>query len=134
MIDPAVGGGSLLDQFVLLLVKTMMAVLTPLPFRGPYPCVWAMLLVHQHPLNHDKTPKVVNSHQTTYRRSGVDLNSRWVVEWDGLLQADLKTDMDCPGLRDNTAVLQCEEGDLMIACMSIVTPSEEVEGVMASTS
>jgi hypothetical protein len=131
MIDPAVGGGSLLDQCVPLLVSASRAVLSPLPFRGPYPCVWAMLLVHQHPLNHDKNPKVVTSHQTIYHRSGVDLKSRWVVEWDGLLQADFRTDMDCPGLRDNTAVLQCEEGDLMIACTSTVTPYEEA---MASTS
>ncbi|KAE8540856.1 hypothetical protein D1P53_002208, partial [Cryptococcus gattii VGV] len=37
MINPALGGGSLLDMYA-------------------YPSIWAMLLVHRHPLNTDKTP------------------------------------------------------------------------------
>ncbi|WVO22865.1 uncharacterized protein IAS62_004208 [Cryptococcus decagattii] len=59
MVNPALGGGSLLDM-------------------SAYPSVWAMLLVHRHPLNTDKDPKVLFTHQTIYPRSGVDINSRWI--------------------------------------------------------
>ncbi|KIR76803.1 hypothetical protein I305_06289 [Cryptococcus gattii E566] len=72
MVNPALGGGSLLDMFA-------------------YPSVWAMLLVHHHPLNTDKDPKVLFTHQTIYPRSGVDINSRWLVEWKGLCQGMLMT-------------------------------------------
>ncbi|WRT65254.1 uncharacterized protein IL334_002197 [Kwoniella shivajii] len=94
-IDPALGGGSLLDM-------------------GPYPSVWAMLLVHRNPHNKDKNPKVVSSYQSIYKRSGVDLNSRWIVEWDGLCHGQLLTDLSSAGLQEATAVLQCSEGDLII--------------------
>ncbi|KIR50655.1 hypothetical protein I315_06899 [Cryptococcus gattii Ru294] len=93
----ALGGGSLLDM-------------------SAYPSVWAMLLVHRHPLNTDKDPKVLFAHQTIYPRSGVDINSRWLVEWKGLCQGMLMTDLDNAGQKDSTAVLQCDEGDLVVAC------------------
>ncbi|ODN74942.1 hypothetical protein L198_08193 [Cryptococcus wingfieldii CBS 7118] len=95
MMKPEFGGGSLLDS-------------------SAYPSVWAMLCVHRHPLNTIKEPKVVNTHQTLYKPTGVDKNSRWLVEWDGFCLAALTTDLDSSGLRDATAVLQCEEGDLVI--------------------
>ncbi|WWC58924.1 uncharacterized protein I303_101469 [Kwoniella dejecticola CBS 10117] len=94
-VDPALGGGSLLDM-------------------GPYPSVWAMLLLHRNPHNTDKFPSVVSSHQSIYKRSGVDLDSRWIVEWDGLCRGTLTTDLSAPGLKENTAVVQCEQGDLVI--------------------
>nr|KIR47613.1 hypothetical protein I312_03381 [Cryptococcus bacillisporus CA1280] len=78
MINPALGGGSLLDM-------------------SAYPSVWAMLLVHRHPLNTDKDPKVLFTHQTIYPRSGVDINSRWLVEWKGLCQGMLMTDLGNAG-------------------------------------
>lgn len=77
-----------------------------------------MLLVHRHPLNKDTDPKVVNSHQTVYKRTNVDLNSRWLVEWEDFVQGSLMTDLGASGQREATAVLQCEEGDLVIACKS----------------
>ncbi|EAL17155.1 hypothetical protein CNBN2470 [Cryptococcus deneoformans B-3501A] len=91
----ALGGGSLLDM-------------------SAYPSVWAMLLVHGHIINTDKNPKVLFTHQTIYPCSGVDINSRWLVEWKGLCQGMLMTDLDNAGQKDSTAVLQCEEGDLVI--------------------
>ncbi|GFZ46901.1 hypothetical protein JCM24511_04121 [Saitozyma sp. JCM 24511] len=96
MIDPALGGGSLLDM-------------------GPYPSVWAMLVLHQHPLNKDrKPPKLHFSHQTLYPRSNVDLNSRWLLEWEGVSQAMLMTDMNTHGPRESTVYISCEEGDLAL--------------------
>lgn len=99
LLNPETGGGSLLDM-------------------GPYPSVWAMLLVHNSPYNADPSPKVINSHQTLYERTGVDLNSRWIVQWEGLCQGSLTTDLGAPGLKEATAWVQCEEGDLVIECTS----------------
>ncbi|OCF42821.1 hypothetical protein I317_03298 [Kwoniella heveanensis CBS 569] len=95
MLNPALGGGSLLDM-------------------GPYPSVWAMLLVQRNPHNHDQDPQVVFSHQTVYERTQVDLNSRWLVQWKDLCQGLLLSDLSASGQREATAVLQCEEGDLVI--------------------
>ncbi|AAW45168.2 hypothetical protein CNH03050 [Cryptococcus deneoformans JEC21] len=61
MVNPALGAGSLLDM-------------------SAYPSVWAMLLLHRHPLNPDKDPKAFVTHQTVYPRTGVDINWRWLVE------------------------------------------------------
>jgi hypothetical protein len=97
MIDPAQGGGSLLDQ-------------------GPYPSVWCMLALHHHPDNKDQDPQVVNSYQQVYARSGVDAMSHWIVEWKGLAQARCLTDMTASGMGEATAVVTCEEADLVIAC------------------
>jgi hypothetical protein len=86
-------------------------------YRGPYPSVWAMLLVHRHPDNKATAPKLLMSSQTIYPRSKVDTNSRWLLEWSKLnVPASLLTDMDCAGFKDNTCLVQCEEGDLVIEC------------------
>ncbi|KIY35121.1 hypothetical protein I305_02026 [Cryptococcus gattii E566] len=91
MVSPAPDGGSFLDM-------------------SAYPSVWAMLLIHRHPLNTDKDPKMLFSHQTIYPRSGVDINSRWLVEWKGLCQGMLMTDLDNAGQKDSTAVLSVTKG------------------------
>lgn len=85
--------------------------------RGPYPSVWAMLAIHHSPLNKDRAPpKVLSTTQTIYKRTGVDANSRWRLEWEGVGQADLTTDLTCSGLKDTTVAVQCEEGDILVEC------------------
>lgn len=57
-------------------------------FRGPYPSVWAMLLLHRHPDNKErKAPKFINSHQSIYQRTKVDQRSRWLVDWEDVSEA-----------------------------------------------
>lgn len=74
-----------------------------------------MLCLHHHPLNKDrKAPKMLQTHQTVYARTGVDMNSRWLLEWENLCEAQLITDMDCAGFKEATAIMQCENGDLAI--------------------
>lgn len=75
-----------------------------------------MLLVQQNPYNKDPNPRVLNSYQTEYNDTGVDVNSRWLVEWNGLCQGHLTTDLNNAGLKEATAWLQCEEGDLVVEC------------------
>ncbi|ORY27923.1 hypothetical protein BCR39DRAFT_217143 [Naematelia encephala] len=104
MIDPALGGGSLLDM-------------------GPYPAVWAMMLLHRHPFNtNGKPPSLVFSHQTIYKRSGVDANSRWLLNWDGVGQAMCVTDMTAHGTHYGCVIVTCEKGDLILDG-SIARPS-----------
>lgn len=102
MVDPEQGGGSLLDQ-------------------GPYPSVWAMLVMHHHPDNKDKDPKVVSSYQKIYERSGVDAASQWIVSWKGFGDATLTTDMETTGFDDACVVVSCEQADLAIACELMMT-------------
>lgn len=75
-----------------------------------------MLLVQQNPYNKDPNPRVLNSYQTEYNDTGVDVNSRWLVEWNGLCQGHLTTDLNNAGLKEATAWIQCEEGDLVVEC------------------
>jgi predicted dehydrogenase len=96
MIDPALGGGSLMDM-------------------GPYPAVWATMLLHHHPANAQKAgPTMPFSHQTIYERSGVDSNSRWLLDWEGLGQAMCVTDMSAHGTYVGCVVVTCSEGDLIV--------------------
>ncbi|WOO83597.1 D-xylose 1-dehydrogenase (NADP(+)) [Vanrija pseudolonga] len=118
LLAPELGGGGLLDM-------------------GPYPSVWAMLTLHQHPLNTKRTPpKVVNTYQTIYSRTGVDARSRWVLEFEELgAEGILMTDMLCQNFKEGAVVLQCEEGDLVIESppqkpgVFHIVPHEEVDGV-----
>ena len=83
--------------------------------RGPYPSVWAMMCLHHHPLNKGKAPLFLTSYQTVFKPTGVDQNSRWLLEWENLdTQALLLTDLGTQGFKPATAVLQCEEGDLAV--------------------
>lgn len=76
-----------------------------------------MLVMHHHPDNKGrKAPKMLFAHQSVYPRSKVDANSFWGLEWEGVGQAHLMTDMACVGLREGTCFIQCEEGDLVIEC------------------
>ncbi|WWD22249.1 hypothetical protein CI109_106740 [Kwoniella shandongensis] len=104
MIDPALGGGSLLDM-------------------GPYPAVWATMLLHHHPDNTSKKPPtLVFSHQTIYARSGVDANTRWLLEWEDVGQALCVTDMTAHGTHHGCVIVTCEKGDLILDG-SIARPS-----------
>lgn len=83
--------------------------------RGPYPSVWAMLALYQHPDNKATPPKLVSSYQQLYEPTDVDQSSRWTLEWPGLdIIADLKTDMNTAGHADSTCLIQCEKGDISI--------------------
>lgn len=122
MIDPKQGGGSLLDM-------------------GPYPSVWAMLALHHHPDNKDRSPRVVTSYQKIYPRSGVDAMSHWIVDWKDFAQCRCLTDMTTSGYKNATAIISCEEGDLVIpyppwrpSSFSIVPhPEEEPQGKITKT-
>jgi hypothetical protein len=83
---------------------------------GPYPSVWAMLVMHHHPDNKGVAPKFVNSTQRVYPRTGVDANSRWRVHWDNVAQADMSAGLDSMALKHVVVAVQCEEGSLTIEC------------------
>ncbi|CAK9785857.1 NAD(P)-binding protein [Cutaneotrichosporon oleaginosum] len=95
MIDPKLGGGPLLDL-------------------GPYPAVWGMLVLHQHPQNQDKEPQVVDFSQRIYKRNGIDEMSAFTVRWEGLAEARLLTDFTACTPLDNACVVDCEKAQLII--------------------
>jgi len=88
-------------------------------FRGPYPSVWAMLALYQHPDNKKTPPKLVSSYQQLYEPTKVDQSSRWTLEWPALgIISDLKTDMNTAGHADSTCLIQCEKADISIQSQS----------------
>lgn len=78
-----------------------------------------MLVLHRNPDNKGRKPKLLSSYQTVYHRTGVDQNSRWLLEWEGLAQAHLTTAFDCDGIQEGTCIIQCEKGNLLIDCKSV---------------
>jgi len=95
LIDPSLAGGALLDL-------------------GPYPALWAMLILHRHPKNKGRLPELVNSYQRVYSRTGVDAASHWIVRWDGLAEAFLTVDMTMAGTKESCVVVSCEAADVVI--------------------
>lgn len=87
--------------------------------RGPYPSVWAMMVMHHHPDNKLEAPKLLSSHQNVYQRTKVDSNSRWLLNWEKVGEAALTTDFACDGLADGNVLVHCEEGVLAIDCDSV---------------
>jgi len=83
-----------------------------------------MLVLHHHPDNQGKkAPKMLYSYQKVYPRTKVDANSRWGLDWQGVSQAHLVTDLESAGLREGTCFIQCEQGDLVIDCESCIAMS-----------
>ncbi|BEJ11479.1 hypothetical protein CspHIS471_0109010 [Cutaneotrichosporon sp. HIS471] len=95
MIDPKLGGGALLDL-------------------APYPAVWSMLALHQHPQNTDMEPQVLDFSQRIYKRNGVDEMSAFTVKWEGLAEARLLNDFTAWTPRDNACVIDCDKAQLII--------------------
>lgn len=118
MVNPDLAGGSILDQWVLMFARP--GPLAEICLRGPYPSVWAMLALYQHPDNNKTAPKLVSSYQHIYPKTGVDQSSRWVLEWPGLdgVVANLMTDIHTAGYAPATALIQCEKADIAIECTS----------------
>jgi predicted dehydrogenase len=95
MIDPKLGGGALLDL-------------------APYPAVWSMLVLHQHPSNTDKAPQVLDFSQRIYKRNGVDEMSALTVRWEGLAESRMLNDFTAWTPRDNACVVDCDKAQLII--------------------
>lgn len=95
MIDPNLGGGALLDL-------------------GPYPSVWSMLVLHQHPDNKDKDPKIIDWSQRIYKRNGVDELSAFTVRWEGLAESRMLNDFTAWTPRDNACVVDFDKAQLVI--------------------
>jgi hypothetical protein len=88
------------------------------------------MTLFKHPANNRTPPTMLFSHQTLYKRSNVDLNSRWLLEFPGLdgAQALLTTDMATQGCGEMTALISCEEASLAIACKSAACSCSSARG------
>ncbi|OWZ35053.1 hypothetical protein C356_05200 [Cryptococcus neoformans c45] len=119
MANPALGGGSLLDV-------------------SAYPSLWAMLLLHRHPLNTDKKdPEILVTHQTIYPRSEHQLMTLRAI----LMTVKFFKFCHSPGWRNpslgglgllsfkDVAPLAyrsaCESADKLLGTLSLIPATEE---------
>ncbi|KAL4062474.1 hypothetical protein J3A83DRAFT_4298468 [Scleroderma citrinum] len=63
LLDPYLGGGALLDL-------------------GPYPLVWAILALYEHPSNKNSRPSQVTGAMLKTRLTGVDRSTSFIVTFD----------------------------------------------------
>ncbi|KAF5373180.1 hypothetical protein D9758_001637 [Tetrapyrgos nigripes] len=109
ILDPHLGGGALLDL-------------------GPYPLVWAIIALYEHPLNDLKTPTVTGSMLKT-PITGVDSNTSFTLNFfqskivaQAVLSCNINVDATDPGV-----TIRYEKGEIRIR-KPIYCPKEfEVE-------
>ncbi|GBE86569.1 D-xylose 1-dehydrogenase (NADP(+)) [Sparassis crispa] len=68
MIDPSLGGGALLDL-------------------GPYPMIWTILALFEHPSNKGAHPTSISASMVKTSLTGVDSSTSWTVNFTKTLQA-----------------------------------------------
>ncbi|KAI5124206.1 hypothetical protein M0805_005056 [Coniferiporia weirii] len=68
ILDPALGGGALLDL-------------------GPYPLVWAIAALYEHPKNEKASPSNISGTMLKTPLTGVDSNTSFSLTFSGKLQA-----------------------------------------------
>ncbi|KAH8832257.1 hypothetical protein DL96DRAFT_1581480 [Flagelloscypha sp. PMI_526] len=76
MMDPELGGGSLLDL-------------------GPYPLIWALLFLYEHPANKSAPPSQIAGTMVLTPDTGVDITTSWSITFPAIpAQAQLSTSMN----------------------------------------
>jgi hypothetical protein len=74
-----------------------------------------MMLLHQNPANKSHSPpSSITGHMIPYERTGVDLNSNWVVEWKGVGTAICRTSMETETSPRGCVHLEMEEAEIVI--------------------
>lgn len=74
-----------------------------------------MLTLHHHPDNKDRSNlKWIESSQRVYKKTGVDAESSWTVEWPGLAKAVMTASLDHAEPDQPTFTLKAEKGDLLL--------------------
>ncbi|EPT00732.1 NAD-binding protein [Fomitopsis schrenkii] len=68
MLDPHLGGGALLDL-------------------GPYPMIWTVLALYEHPSNKKALPTSISASMVKTPLTGVDSSTSWIVNFTQTLQA-----------------------------------------------
>ncbi|KAF7977097.1 hypothetical protein HWV62_4685 [Athelia sp. TMB] len=99
ILDPELGGGGLLDL-------------------GPYPLVWAIMALYEHPANAGAPPAHITGAMTKTPLTGVDAQTTFTLSFAPPLaaQAVLSTSIALDALADAPAVtVRYEHGDVRVA-------------------
>ncbi|KAJ3531778.1 hypothetical protein NM688_g7524 [Phlebia brevispora] len=96
MLDPKLGGGALLDL-------------------GPYPMIWAVLALYEHPANKKALPTTVTGSIVKTPLTGVDMNTSWTINFTETLkaQAILSASMTIPANKTGV-IIRYRNGNILI--------------------
>ncbi|OSX64297.1 hypothetical protein POSPLADRAFT_1065541 [Postia placenta MAD-698-R-SB12] len=96
MLDPRLGGGALLDL-------------------GPYPMIWTVLALYEHPSNQKAPPTSVSASMVKTPITGVDSSTSWTVNFTSTLraQAILSCSMTVPTAHFG-ATIRYRNGNIII--------------------
>jgi len=95
ILDPKLGGGAILDL-------------------GPYPLVWAILALYEHPANNKRLKPVVSSSMIKTPLTGVDCSTCFTLNFPDLAaQAQLSCNINVPS-QSTTATLRFRNGNILI--------------------
>ncbi|KAH9945723.1 NAD(P)-binding protein [Amylocystis lapponica] len=96
MMDPHLGGGALLDL-------------------GPYPMIWAIVALYEHPSNKGALPTGVSASMVKTPITGVDSSTSWTVNFTETLraQAILSVNMTIPS-SDFGATIRYRGGNVIL--------------------
>ncbi|KAG9126278.1 hypothetical protein FRC07_004130 [Ceratobasidium sp. 392] len=96
ILDPKLGGGALLDL-------------------GPYPFVWAAMVLYEHPLNKREAPSSVTGSMLKTKLTGVDSSTTFVLNFDKIeAQAILSCSITI-STPDPALVIRCRKGNIVAA-------------------
>jgi len=96
ILDPNLGGGSLLDL-------------------GPYPTIWAMMCLYEHPRNKLSYPDHIAGAMLKTPLTGVDASTTWSLTFSTLqAQASLSTSITAPGVQPAVNI-RFKKGNIFVA-------------------
>lgn len=96
ILDPKLGGGALLDL-------------------GPYPMIWAVLALYEHPENKKARPTSISGSMVKTPLTGVDRSTSWSLNFSETLlaQANLSCNITLPNV-DPAAAIRYRNGSILI--------------------
>jgi len=96
MLDPKLGGGALLDL-------------------GPYPMLWAIVALYEHPSNKKALPTSISASMVKTPITGVDSSTSWIMNFTSTLraQAILSCSMTLPSAHFG-ATIRYRNGNILI--------------------
>ncbi|KAF7312549.1 hypothetical protein MIND_00268900 [Mycena indigotica] len=109
ILDPALGGGAILDL-------------------GPYPLVWAIMALYENPANELSSPSSITGSIVKTPITGVDANTSFTLNFDKIgAQAVLSCSINASTLTNPGVTIRCEKGTIRVAAPIFVPKSYKVE-------
>ncbi|KAJ6496809.1 hypothetical protein DFH09DRAFT_1205091 [Mycena vulgaris] len=108
ILDPALGGGGLLDL-------------------GPYPLVWAIMALFESPANEATPPSNISGSMLKTPLTGVDMNTSFTLTFEkiaaqAILSCSINLAASSPGV-----TIRCEKGTIRVATPIFCSKSFKVE-------